>query len=104
MALGDRTYKEIDRRLTESFYIKELPFECGFVSSVRYIQKALFSKARNEMEVVTELWKQPGPGLEEKVSTELIKPVPRVIEMSEDQAREVVERSVLLIGERGYCL
>jgi hypothetical protein len=56
------------------------------------------------MEVVTELWKQPAPVLEETVSTALTKPVHSDIEISEDQAREVVERSVLLIGKQGYCL
>jgi hypothetical protein len=56
------------------------------------------------MEVVTDLWKQSEPVLEETVSTEVTKPVPGAIEISEDQAREVVERSVLLIGKQGYCL
>jgi hypothetical protein len=56
------------------------------------------------MEVVTELWKQPAPVLEEIVSTTVIKSVHEDIEISENQAREVVERSVLLIGKQGYCL
>jgi hypothetical protein len=56
------------------------------------------------MEVVTELWKQPAPVLGEIVSTVVTGSVPGAIEISEEQARDVVERSVLLIGKQGYCL
>jgi hypothetical protein len=55
------------------------------------------------LEAINKVWEQPVL-LERSVNTEINKSVPDGIEKFEDQAREVVERSVLLIGEQGYCL
>jgi hypothetical protein len=104
IAPGDRTHKEIDRRLTESFYIKRPPLECGLISSARNVPECLLFRERNVMESVMELWKLPAPVLEETASIEVTNPVPSDTEISEEQARDVVERSFLLVAEQGFCL
>jgi hypothetical protein len=56
------------------------------------------------MEFVTELWKQLAPVFGETVDTVVTKSITGATEISKEQARDIVNRTVLLIEEQGYCL